>query len=80
MDVVLERRGTYGSLQVAWLTGFPENEGPDGFSRGKLSEESGRVSMLNGENRTAFKIQVRGSDNTWTIKLFPATSFYCISF
>ncbi|XP_064619709.1 adhesion G-protein coupled receptor V1-like [Lineus longissimus] len=68
-EVTLTRIGTYGSLDVEWLTGFPTNEIPTGFTQGNVLTAPSKISFTNGEKTQSFKISVL-PNNQGTPELF----------
>ena len=56
------RLGSYGTVEVDWLVGFPSADAPLGFLRGALSPEAGTLRMANGVDSQLFMVQVRTGD------------------
>ena len=57
--MTLERLGSYGTVQVDWLTGYPDKDQPSGYSRGVISPEWGTVSIQNAVSEGEFTVQVK---------------------
>lgn len=59
VEVMLERLGTYGAIQVAWQNGYPGLDQPEGFVRGALYPDDGNVQMPHGVDTASFTVQVK---------------------
>ncbi|CAH1797156.1 unnamed protein product [Owenia fusiformis] len=58
VELTVERLGSYGSVDVSWVTGYPGNERPLGFTTGALTPDSGTVSLDHGEESKSFTVQL----------------------
>ncbi|CAH6787485.1 Adgrv1 [Phodopus roborovskii] len=56
-QVIVSRRGTYGSLSVAWATGYaPGSEVPESTVVGNMTPALGTLSFLHGERRKGIEL------------------------
>ena len=56
--LTLTRQGLYGSLEVAWQSGYLEGEQPVGFELGIITPASGTVTIPHGTAEKNFTVQV----------------------
>ena len=54
----LYRLGSYGTIQVDWLSGFLTHSEGQGYQRGIITPDSGTEIMQNGVEEIIFNIQV----------------------
>ena len=56
--LTVRRRGTYGTIDVQWQSGFINNLPPDGFVSGAITPASGTLTIANGVEEKNFTVQV----------------------
>ena len=61
--LTLERKGSYGTVNIGWLKGYYAPEEPQGYAVGALTPETGTIALAQGDSAHNFSVKVTINPN-----------------